>query len=100
MLFSKSSEKTISKVVNLNVLGSTEEESNAFLKGRIAELEEKLAQVQIYTYRSSKMLIPCCTSNQYDTLVGLSKQQYCYVEENSFESKEIRNGTKENETSG
>ena len=58
MLFSKSSEKTISKVVNLNVLGTTEEESNALLKEKIAELEEKLAQVWIYMYRSSMMLIP------------------------------------------
>ena len=46
-LFSQSSEKTISKIVNFNVLGSTEEDPNASLKERIAELEEKLAQVWI-----------------------------------------------------
>ena len=58
MLFSQSSEKTVSKVVNMNVLGTTEEESNAFLKGKIVELEEKLAQVQMYRTGSSKVLMP------------------------------------------
>ena len=45
-LFSQNSEKTISKMVNLNVLGNTEEDANGSLKERIAELEEKLAQVR------------------------------------------------------
>ena len=35
----------MSKVVNMNVLGTTEEENNAYLKAKIVELEEKLAQV-------------------------------------------------------
>ena len=46
-LFSQSSEKTISKIVNLKVLETTEEDTNASLKERIAELEEMLAQVWI-----------------------------------------------------
>ena len=47
MIFNQSSEKTVSKVVNMNVLGTTDEENNAFLKGKIVELEEKLAQVRM-----------------------------------------------------
>ena len=39
----------MTKVVNLKVFGTTEEENNAFLKGKIVELEEKLAQVQMYS---------------------------------------------------
>ena len=38
----------MSKVVNLNVFGTTEEENNAFLKAKIVELEEKLAQVLMH----------------------------------------------------